>query len=162
MTMVHASVDAIVQEVEIQAPAERIFEALTRPEELLRWWRAKGMFEAVEVECDVRPGGRWKMRVEGNCGTGSSSLVSGVYLEVEAPRLLVFTWNREGEDWPETVVRWDLEERNGVTTVRVTHSGLTSEAMRERNGGWPLIVSLLQGYVRSEVEDALHAGSAEG
>ncbi len=29
---------AIVQEVTIKAPAERIFQALTNPEERLKWW----------------------------------------------------------------------------------------------------------------------------
>jgi uncharacterized protein YndB with AHSA1/START domain len=63
-------------------------------------------------------------------------------------RLLVFTWLADWqENATETLVRWDLEEKDGVTTVRVTHSGLTSESLRARNSGWPLILGLLQAYV---------------
>ena len=138
--------DAIVQEVTIKAPAERIFEALTNPDELLKWWGAKGKFQTVHAECDPRPGGRWMMRVRGSCGTEAASIVSGEYKTVEPPYLLIYTWIRERENWPETLVRWDLEEKDGVTTVRLTHSGLTSEALRTRNGGWPLVLSLLQIY----------------
>jgi uncharacterized protein YndB with AHSA1/START domain len=65
--------------------------------------------------------------------------------------LLLFTWIREEEDLPETLVRWDLEEKDGSTTVRVTHSGLTSERLRARNNGWPMIVKLLQTYIASVV-----------
>lgn len=147
MNTASISDDAIVQEVTIKAPAERIFKALTDPDELLKWWGSEGRFHAEEVDSDPRPGGRWRMRVSGGCGTGSSSVVSGEYVEVEPPNLLIYTWNREGEEWPETVVRWDLEEREGLTTVRLTHSGLTSEGLRERNGGWPLILSLLKAYL---------------
>jgi uncharacterized protein YndB with AHSA1/START domain len=139
--------DTIVQEVTINAPAERIFAALTNPDELLKWWAAEGKFRLVHAECDLRPGGKWVMRVAGGCGPDqSSSTVSGVYREVESPRLLVFTWNREGEDYPETLVRWDLEEKDGWTTVRVTHSGLVTESLRTRNAGWTMIVNLLGAY----------------
>lgn len=159
MTAIHAAadaihaahpevaVDAIVQEIDILAPAERVFRALTRPEELLRWWAAEGKFRATEVECDVRPGGKWRMRVEGGCGADTTcSIVSGTYVEVAAPNLLVFTWLRENEDDPETTVRWELKEHDGVTTARVTHSGFTSERMRNRNSGWVLIKELLRSY----------------
>jgi uncharacterized protein YndB with AHSA1/START domain len=138
--------DAIVREVTIHAPAADIFAALTSPEELLKWWRSEGKFEAVKAECDVRPGGKWRMRMMGGCGSGAESEVHGVYHTVEPPHLLTYTWIREGEDWPETLVRWDLEESRGATTVRVTHTGLTTEAARERNNGWPLVVGLLQAY----------------
>ena len=142
--------DAIVQEVTIKAPAEKIFNALTNPEELLKWWRAEGKFQCVGAESDLRPGGKWRMRVSGSCGTGASSTVSGEYRTVQPPHLLVFTWLREEENTPETLVRWDLEEKDGVTRVRVTHSGLTSESLRARNSGWPLILSLLHAYFDQE------------
>lgn len=137
----------IVQEVTIKAPAARIFNALTRPEELLKWWTAEGKFRLVHAECDVRPGGKWVMRVLGaQCSVGQEAVVSGEYRAVEAPTTLEFTWNREGEDYPESLVRWDLEEKDGYTTVRVTHSGLISEKMRERNNGWIIVAELLKGY----------------
>ena len=89
------------------------------------------------------------MHVVGSCGPDStSSTVYGEYRVIDPPRLLTYTWLREHEDYPETLVRWDLEEKDGYTTVRVTHSGLVSESLRSRNSGWPLIVELLQAYIR--------------
>lgn len=147
--------DAIIKEITVNAPAERIFDALTKPEELLKWWGAQGKFQATHVESDLRPGGKWMMRVEGNCepGTGTATVVAGEYLTIERPRLLVFTWVREEENSPETLVRWDLEEKAGVTMVRVTHSGLTSESLRARNGGWPLVLGLLQAYLQDKASN---------
>lgn len=140
--------DEIVQEVVIHAPAERVFRALTRPEELLAWWAAEGEFHVIEAECDLQPGGKWRMRVAGRCSPGVPvSTVSGEYREVDPPRLLTYTWIRENENLPETLVRWDLKESGGYTTVRVTHSGLVSQALRERHSGWPEVVELLQNWV---------------
>jgi uncharacterized protein YndB with AHSA1/START domain len=137
--------DSIFQEIVIKRPAEKIFEALTKPEELVTWWRVDGKFQTTHMESDLRPGGKWRMRLIG--GRGTEMVVSGEYRNIERPHLLVFTWIRETEDATETLVRWDLAEKNGVTTVRVTHSGLTTESLRKRNDGWPMILGLLQAYV---------------
>ncbi len=140
--------DRIVQEVTIKSSAERIFAALTRPEELLKWWAAEGKFQIMHAECDLQPGGKWRMQVAGKCATEASvSTVYGEYRTIDPPRVLTYTWIREHEDYPETLVRWDLEEKDGCTTVRVTHSGLVSERLRARNDGWTIIVTLLQTYV---------------
>jgi uncharacterized protein YndB with AHSA1/START domain len=137
--------DAIVQEIVIKRPAEKIFEALTKPGELVKWWRVEGKFRTTHMESNLRPGGKWRMRLIG--GRGTEMVVSGEYRKIERPHLLVFTWIREAEDATETLVRWDLAEKDGVTTVRVTHSGLTTESLRKRNDGWPMILGLLQAYV---------------
>ncbi len=42
--------DAIVQEIAIKAPAERIFAALTDPTQRSRWWGAEGRFKATHME----------------------------------------------------------------------------------------------------------------
>lgn len=141
----------IVQEITIKAPAERIFEALTNPDERLKWWwGAKGIFEITHVESDLRPGGKWMMR---GAGMGEKPLtVAGEYRTIERPRLLVFTWLPDWqEDATETIVRWDLEEKDGVTTVRLTHSGFTTETSRATYRGWPQVLGGLQSYVEQQV-----------
>ena len=137
--------DTIVQEIEIRQPAEEIFEAMTNPDELVKWWRVEGKFRVTTMESDFSVGGKWRMRLIG--GRGNETVVTGQYREIVRPRLVVFTWVRETEEATETLVRWDLSEKDGVTTVRVTHSGLTTEGLRKRNEGWPMILGLLQAYV---------------
>lgn len=137
--------DTIVQEIQIERPAEKIFEAMTNAGELVKWWRVEGKFQIAHMESDLRPGGKWRMRLIG--GRGTETVVSGEYRTIKRPHLLIFTWIRETEDATETLVRWELAERDGVTTVRVMHSGLTTESLRNRNDGWPIILGLLQAYV---------------
>jgi uncharacterized protein YndB with AHSA1/START domain len=72
--------------------------------------------------------------------------------QIDRPRLLVFTWL---PDWQETatesLVRVDVEEKDGVTTVRLAHSGLTSEGSRVSHRGWPEILAWLQLHVECKV-----------
>jgi uncharacterized protein YndB with AHSA1/START domain len=155
--------DKIVQEIVIKASAERVYAALTRPEELLKWWAAEGKFKVVSAECNLQPGGKWLMRVAA-CGSeeGQASTVSGEYRTVEPPHSLTYTWIRENEAYPETLVRWDLEERDGYTTVRVTHSGLITESLRTRNSGWSLITTLLKSYLENPAEREGKMGTSQG
>jgi uncharacterized protein YndB with AHSA1/START domain len=61
---------------------------------------------------------------------------------------MVFTWLPDWqEDATESLVRVDLVEQNGITTVRLTHSGLTAETSRNSHRGWPQVLALLQAYV---------------
>jgi len=140
------SSDAILQEITINAPADRIFEAIINPNERVKWWGTKGRFQATHMESDLRPGGKWKMS-----GTGMGDkpfTIVGTYQEIDPPRLLVSTWLADWhEDAPETIVRFELEEADGATTVRLTHSGFTTDSQRENYRGWGLLLSLLQGYV---------------
>ena len=139
-----ATVDAIVLEIAIQAPAARVFEALVDPAQRMKWWSQKGRFETTNVESDLRPGGRWLMS---GIGMGRPFTVKGVYRTIEHPRVLAFTWLPSwDEEATETEVRFDLHEQNGVTTVRLTHSGFATEGSRARHQGWPQILDWLKAY----------------
>ena len=141
--------DTIIQEITIKAPAQRIFDALTNPSQRTKWWGAEGRFQTTHMESDLRPGGKWMMR--GNGMGGKPFTVSGEYRQIEPPRLLVFTWLPSWqEDAIETLVRFDLEEKNGVTTVRLTHSGLT-DSSRMSHKGWPQVLTWLQDYIEQKL-----------
>jgi uncharacterized protein YndB with AHSA1/START domain len=137
--------DTIVQEITIRAPANRIFEALINPRQRQEWWGSPGRFQTTAVESDPRVGGKWSM--SGTGIGGRPFLVKGEYRTIEPPRVLAFTWL---PDWHqnaiETLVRFDLTEKDGVTTVRLTHSGLTREGL-EAHKGWLQILGWLQAYV---------------
>jgi uncharacterized protein YndB with AHSA1/START domain len=140
--------DTIVREISIKAPAERIFEALTDPDQRLKWWGAEGVYRGTHMESDLRPGGKWMTRGIGRGGKAFN--VSGEYRAIERPRLLVFTWLPDwDENAQESLVRFDLDERNGVTMVRLTHSGLVSESARAHHQGWPQVLAWLQAYTEN-------------
>jgi uncharacterized protein YndB with AHSA1/START domain len=73
--------DPVVRTVEIRAPAERVFELFTDPEQLVRWWP-----DAARL--DARLGGRLELEFEGR------GEVSGQITRYEPPHGLGFTWVR--------------------------------------------------------------------
>src|SRR5258708_18342566 len=142
--------DKTGQQINIRGSAERIFDALTKPNQVVKWWGTEGRFQAKDFESDLRVGGKWMINVDAR---GRQVLAGGEYRTVERPQLLVFTWIRRGEeeDPAETTVRIDLEEGGpGITTVPGTHSGPVTDALRRRNGGGPLMQTLLQSFIEGQ------------
>ena len=143
MTTIGAD-ETVIQEITITAPAERIFEALTNPEQRKEWWGSEGRFQTTHVESDLRVGGKWRMS---GTGFGRPFTIKGEYRTIEPPHMLAFTWLPDWQQNPtETLVRFDLTEKDGLTTVRLTHSGLTPEGLQAHKG-WPQILVWLRGYV---------------
>ena len=54
--------DAVSQEIEIAAPPERIFPALTDPKQLFAWWGKEPSVELQEFQMDARGGGMYRFR----------------------------------------------------------------------------------------------------
>jgi len=141
--------DPVVHEVAINASANRVFDAFTDPIERVRWWSAAdGRFVATHAESDLRPGGKWTLR--GTRPDGLPFLIQGEYRIVERPRVLVFTWLPDWQgDATESLVHVEFTEENGVTHVRLTHSGLTTERLRTSHSGWPELLTRLQTYAEA-------------
>jgi uncharacterized protein YndB with AHSA1/START domain len=143
-----ASSNSIIEEISIKAPAERVFDAIASPAERVQWWGSPGRFEVTHVESDLRPGGAWVM--SGLQGGEKPFSIRGEYRTVERPRVLEFTWQPDWQE-PQTVVRFDLQEAAGVTTVRVTHLGFNAEFTPDRYKGWPWLLTALRGHVEGGV-----------
>jgi len=148
--MATQTLDAIVREIEINAPAAKVFAALTEPEQLVQWWGHPGSYHCTKMEADLRVGGRW--RTTGESKDGSPFSVTGEYRVIEPPHALEFTWRHDWgahEDQIDTLVRYDIEERDGVTRVRVTHSGFADVASRDdHERGWGTVLGWLRGYLQ--------------
>lgn len=100
------------------APPALVFEVLTKPEHVRRWWGGLGEGYSVPVcEIDLRPGGRWRFV---NRHPGGEAAFHGEYREIAPPGRLVFT--EIFEEYPDTisVVSTVLTEENGKTRFRAT------------------------------------------
>jgi uncharacterized protein YndB with AHSA1/START domain len=165
MTQPNPEADSIVVEVEIEAPPERVFEALTDPKQLFAWWSKEPSNELLAFEMDARPGGRWSFRGRPAPGANHGEVgeqlerngarefeAHGEILEYVPPRLLVWTWIANWHEHPEhsTVVRWELAPTRTGTRVRVTHMGLTNEPISRKDykGGWQGVLCLLQQFLQ--------------
>ena len=98
------------------APAELVFDVLTKPEHV-RVWFTDGNQDLEICEIDLRVGGRY--RQVGVFANGVRCSFHGTYLEVERPVRTVATWVFDGRPDVEAVETVELHERDGVTTMTV-------------------------------------------
>lgn len=147
--------DHIEKTIELEAPIERVWRALTDYEEFGAWFRVKldGPFVVGEITTGriTYPGHehmRWRSKVE----------------RMDAPHLFVFTWphpedpadEEELATAPETRVEFRLEEIPGGTCLTVVESGFEAlpenrraTAMRENDGGWEIQKENIRAHVES-------------
>ncbi|HUM03994.1 MAG TPA: SRPBCC domain-containing protein [Terriglobales bacterium] len=144
--------DVIVSEIDIAAPPERVFKAITDPEEIRR--RSPGL---DDYEMELRVGGKWSFEM--NCAEHPYHGVSlirheGEILELDPPRLLVHTWLANFHKNPKmrSVVRWELTPTKTGTHVKLTHSGLASEpeSAKDYAGGWPGVLEEVKTFVEKQ------------
>jgi uncharacterized protein YndB with AHSA1/START domain len=99
---------------EFDAPIQLVFDVLTKPEHVRRWF-APFDCEVTVCSIDLRVGGKYHIVFVTTDGTECS--FRGTYLAVEPPTRTVQTWLFEG--WPDAqaVESTDLHEADGVTTL---------------------------------------------
>jgi len=153
--------NTVLAEIFIAAPPSRVFQAISDPNQLPKWWRQEGLYQVTKSTMDLRPGGKW--RSEGVGADGKEFWVEGEYLEVDPPRRLVHTWvsSYKGVD---TVVYWDLEpepinalhpsgpKKSGTgTRVRLRQEGFAGnlESAKGHGEGWKRVLGWLQAFAEA-------------
>jgi uncharacterized protein YndB with AHSA1/START domain len=100
------------------APRWLVFEAMTRPEHVKRWWGRLGEGYSVPVcEIDLRVGGKWRFA---NRHPRGEVAFHGEYREISPPGRVVFTETMEPYPDPGSVVTAVLTEEGGKTRLTVT------------------------------------------
>lgn len=131
---------------EIAAPADRVWKALTDPDEIKQW-----MFGS-QVETDWEPGSpiRWKGEFQ-----GKSYEDKGEVLEVEPGKRLSVTHFSPltgQDDVPENyhTVTYALDERDGGTTVRLTQDNASSQDEADHSAQtWQQMLDGIKAHVES-------------
>lgn len=118
----------------IKAAPAKVWAAITLPEQMLQWW-APDAGPTLQVEADVRPGGRFSIVFRSM--NGEEHNPTGVYLIVVPEQRLVFTWEWPGMPERESQVTFLLRSLEGGTEMTLTHERLPDEAARESHElGW--------------------------
>jgi uncharacterized protein YndB with AHSA1/START domain len=126
----------ILHDLPIRADARRVFEAVTSPAGLDRWWTLASSGEPVrgtEYALDFGPGYRWRARV--------TQSVPDAAFELELVRA--------DADWTGTRVGVELEPREGATWLRFRHTGWqeTNEHYRVSSCCWAAYLRILRRYL---------------
>jgi uncharacterized protein YndB with AHSA1/START domain len=135
-----------VFEIYIKTTPDRLWEAITDPEQRRRYNFGVG------VESDWTPGSPY---VAGH-PAAPAPIIDGENLEVEAPRRLVQSFNaRWGEDVEAegtSRVTWEIEPIGDSCRLTVVHDQLREGANDQLYGGWPMILSGLKTWLETGQE----------
>jgi len=100
------------------APRHLVFEAMTRPEHVKRWWGQLGEGYSVPVcEIDLRVGGAWRFV---NRHPNGEAVFYGEYREIAPPSRLVFTEIFESFPDAVSVVTAEFTDEGGKTRFTAT------------------------------------------
>lgn len=150
-----AATDTVIAEVFVAAPAERVFKALVRQEQLMQWFTDPSCPLKL-FEMDAREGGRWRFATHPAAKPMNGVLefrAGGRIMEFK-PQSLVCTWHANWHDDPSlaTLVRWELVPESKGTRVKVTHTGLANEdfARKDYASGWPGVLAMLKNFAEKK------------
>ena len=124
---------------------QTLWDALTRPEAIMKWMGAK-MAKPARVDQDLRVGGAYQIEMIGH--DGEIHRILGEYLEIDAPTRIAFTWA-----WYTTAdrisrVTYALTPGDGATTLTLTHEKLYDSDVRDRHGqGWMATLDSLHDHL---------------
>ncbi|HEX6348321.1 MAG TPA: SRPBCC domain-containing protein [Candidatus Dormibacteraeota bacterium] len=105
----------VVKELDVRAPIEKVWEALTDAESIQAWMRSG------DVEVDLRPGGSYRF---------FGGETTGVFTRVMRPHALEYSWRQAGWDpeWSDSVVAWDLRpDGEDATHIHLRHTAFPNE-----------------------------------
>lgn len=133
--MTHAAgPEFVVVERRIKARPETVFAFFTDPRRWLQW-------QGVDATVEPRLDGEFRINVRGD------GYASGRFVEIDAPRRIVFTWGWEmpGNPVPpgSSTIEVDLLAEGEATLVRLTHRGLPPESCDVHRIGWEHYVERL-------------------
>ena len=128
----------------INASRERVFDAFTVPEQILKWIGPEDC-DGIAADVDLRVGGEYRVRIS----TGSHGEVEayGVFREINRPSRLVYTWEWDDPriNCGETLITVDFVEVDGATELHFRHEGFpTIEDRDGHNKGWNLTLDKLE------------------
>ena len=129
-------------------PVNKVWRALTEPEEFKKWWGPKG-FTCPFSKMEARVGGRYLSCMRGPDGkeywsTGvvkefipeKELVVTDSFSDSEGNKIPASDYGMPG-NWPgELLITFELEEADGATKLRLQHEGIPQEMQDECVKGW--------------------------
>lgn len=111
--------------LQIDAPVEKVWAALTDPAAIKGWIGSDSV-----VEIDLTVGGSYRL---------FGGETTGTFTVIAPPNTLEYTW-RQGEwddNWKDSVVKWYLHAEGGGTHVHLKHEQFPNDHERDSHDeGW--------------------------
>jgi uncharacterized protein YndB with AHSA1/START domain len=149
---------------EFDAPPELVWEAMTKPEYVVRWWNCMEGYDMPVCEIDLRVGGKWRYLIVDQ--RGKEVGFHGEYREIVPPRRLVNTETFDPFPANETVISYAFEaagQKTLLTALQQCGTKETRDAIIESGMevGAALAYDLLEEVARGLANAAAASGSRD-
>jgi uncharacterized protein YndB with AHSA1/START domain len=126
--------NSIAIEATINAPIEKVWQAWTEADKVVKWFGSDPNGSGKAARLDVRPGGSFEVTF--NNSDGAEHTCSGVYADVEPFTKLTFSWTWKSEPGVESFVTVLLSPEGNHTRMNFEHANLGSASEHDYLYGW--------------------------
>jgi len=133
----------ITVETTVQAPLAAVWNAYTRPEDILQWNAASDDWHTTQASVELREGGTFSSRMEAKDGSFGFEF-AGTYTKIVTHERLEYAFG----DRTAAVQFNPLSER--VTTVTVIFDPETEHPFEEQREGWQAILDRFARHVQAQ------------
>ena len=128
------SYDQVRIELDINAPAESVWDAWTEPDLIVKWFGSDPNGQGIKATMNVHPGGSYEITFRDSNGTEHTCM--GKYLTVEKNKQLSFTWQWKSEPGVVSTVSVSLIPTNNTTVMIFQHKDLGTASAHNYLTGW--------------------------
>ncbi|RYY07928.1 MAG: SRPBCC domain-containing protein [Sphingobacteriaceae bacterium] len=142
----------IALEHDFSVPAERLYEAWIKEDDLKNWWHPSEN-KLVNVAQTVEEGGDIRYEFEGQNGK-SSLIITGKYKEVKPNEKLVYSWNwdvsAEGVEKSNHELIIEFVANGDQSKIKVAQDNFENdESITPHKEGWVKALAALDEYLKS-------------
>lgn len=131
----------ITVETTVHAPIERVWQAYTTPEDIVRWNAASDDWHTTKASVDLRVGGAFSSRMEAKDGSFGFDF-AGTYTSVVPNSLLEYSFG-------DRTARVDFADTPEGVNVKVSFEAETTHSIEQQQGGWQAILNNFKRHVES-------------
>ncbi len=119
----------------LDAPIDKVFEALTSKAAIAKWFGPSDDFDIIVHAWNCEVGGEY--RVQFDTPGGEQHICFGEFREIIAGEKLSYTWSWEGQPPMDTLVTFEVKAAGTQTLLTLTHDGFPAEEVRDHHEqGW--------------------------
>lgn len=144
--------DVLTKQHQFAQPIAKVWAAITEQDQISKWF----------MPCDFKaqPGYRYSLI---SSGDDACERIYGNVITVNPVNELVYSWIVVGTE-TETIVSWNLEEKDGGTLLTLEHSGISKYPNQDTaikmfesfTDGWGKCITHLDRFVAGEKVESAH------
>ena len=133
---------AITIKAIVNAPVEKVWNAWSNPEDIMKWNSASDDWHTPKAENDLRTGGKFLSRMEAKDGSWGFDF-GGVYDNVEEFKVIEYTMG-DGRK-----VKVNFNSKGNTTEVVETFDPESQNSIEMQRSGWQSILDNFKKYTES-------------